>query len=325
MLMAASNLDEFVARAQTLVRQATIDRAALDTIKALHATGIETLLLKGPVLARTLYRADEHRGYFDIDLLVAPDHHTAAGRVLEGLGYVDFVKSTNLPVFRDDPHADLWTRRSDTGVIAVDLHWRLPGCGRDPRHVWETLAARRAWIELEGAETPTLDRPALALHLALHATLHGPEDRKAIGDLARGIDRWPLDVWTEAALLAAEVGATEALSAGVRLLPQGAALATDLGLPDASVLLRQIEERKSRPRGAFHLQALRDAVGLRTRASVLRQSLVPPALWIRREYPWVRGSRSRLAAAYALHLARTPYWASRAWRMRERRGRRQVS
>lgn len=309
-------LDEFAARAQTVARQSEVDRAAIAAVGALEAAGIEVLLLKGPVLARTLYRPGEHRGYFDVDLLVAANDRVAAGQVLASLGYLDFAQSSGVQVFPDDPHADLWTRSSERGVVAVDLHWRLPGCDADPERVWSALRAHRARIDLGGARTPILDRPGLALHLALHAAQHGPDDLKVIGDLARGLDRWPTKVWRDAAMLASEVGATEAFSAGLRLLPPGATLASELGLPAARVLLQAIADRTFRPPGTFHLEAFVNAAGLRGRASVLRWSLFPGLRWISRKQPWARISRVHLAAAYALHLARAPGWALRAWRFR---------
>ncbi len=44
------------------------------------------MLLKGPVLARRLYE-EEHRDYFDIDLLVGPPDLVEAREALAGLGY----------------------------------------------------------------------------------------------------------------------------------------------------------------------------------------------------------------------------------------------
>ena len=211
-----------------------------------------------------------------------PKDRLAAGEVLAGLGYVDFVKTSGLRVFPDDPHADLWVQRTERSLSPVDLHWRLPGCEADPVRLWGALWARRTWVDLDGLRAPALDRTGLSLHVALHAAQHGTEDRKAMGDLGRGLSRWSVEVWRDAAQLAAEVGAREAFSAGLRLLPAGAALANQLGLPAAEELLATIGERKSRPRGTFHLQALIEAAGLRRRLSVLRWSLFPQHVGITR-------------------------------------------
>jgi hypothetical protein len=314
-----AELEEFAARVHMVARQSRIDRAAIAAVQALAAGGIEALVLKGPALARTLYRSDEHRGYFDVDLLVPARDRAAAGEVLARLGYIDFARTSGLHIFPEDPHADLWS-----GVVAVDLHWRLPGCQADPARVWEVLHARRTWVELGGTRMPILDTAGLALHLALHAAQHGPEDRKAIGDLARGLERWPLEVWREAAAVASAVGASETFSAGLRLLAAGAALAGELGLPPAGAVLQAIGERKFRPRGTSQLQALIDARGVRARASVLRWSLFPEQSWMSRRYPWAPRSGLHLAGAYALQLARAPGWAMRAWRFRRLAGERRT-
>lgn len=315
-------LREFVERARTVSRRPVLDAAAGEVLTALEAAGIEALLLKGAALARLLYGPDEHRGYLDIDLLVGPGERAAAGRVLETLGYGEFIRATGLQIFPDDPHAEVWVRGSrGLELVAVDLHWRLPGCEADPERVWAVLRAHRAWISLDGIRAPILNRPGLALHLALHLAQHGPDDRKAVGDLGRALDRWPADLWRAAAGIADEIGATEAFSAGLRLVPAGAAKARDLDLPEADVLLKGIADRKDRPRGSFHLRAFIEADGLLARAVILRQSLFPQRKWILREIRWAHRGPVWLALAYALHLARSSRWAARAWRFSRKAGR----
>ncbi len=218
-------------------------------------------------------------------------------------------------------HAETWSRRVEAGPgspLLIDLHWRLPGCEAPADAAWEVLAPRRSSIELNGRETAVLDREGLALHLAIHAAQHGPDDLKAIGDLTRGLERWPLEVWRSAGSLAAELVATPAFAAGLRLVPIGAERADELGLPPTDELDWAIRHRDLRPRGTFHLEALTRARGARARADVLRRSLLPTRQWIAWQYPWAAGSRVRLVAAYGAHLLRTPVWAGRAWRYRNR-------
>ena len=105
-----------------------------------------------------------------------------------------------------------------------------------------------------------------------------------------------------------------AFAAGLRLLPDGAKLATQLELPPTPALDWEIQHRAARPRGTFHLQALAEARGIRERASVLRRSLFPTRRWIEREYSSAVGGRVPLLRAYARHLTRAPLWAARAVR-----------
>jgi hypothetical protein len=162
---------------------------------------------------------------------------------------------------------------------------------------------------------------ALALHVAMHATQGGLHDVKAIGDLARAVERWPLERWREAAALADALQATDAFAAGLRLLPQGAAYAGELGLPVSAELDWTIRNQATRPRGAFHVRGLRDAAGWAARARIVRRSLLPAPAWIRAQTPWARAGGPALVAAYALHLVRAPLWTLRAYRF-DRRARR---
>jgi Uncharacterised nucleotidyltransferase len=310
-------LDEFVERARSLHQRAELDAAAAAVLDAFDRAGVETLVLKGPALAQLLYRPDEQRGYSDIDLLIAPNDLPTARRTLVELGFSD----TRTSIFGVDDvsgvvHAEIWTRRGTSGPLQIDLHWRLPGCDAPAEAVWEIVLRRRTWIELGDRKTAVLDREGLAVHLATHAAQHGPEDLKALADLSRGLERWSFGLWQSAARLAAELKATPAFAAGLRLLPAGAEMARRLELPPSGEVTWQILHRDARPRGTFHIEALRDARGARERASVLRRSLLPTRRWIEFEYPWAAGNTARLLGGYAVHLLRAPVWAARAWRFR---------
>jgi hypothetical protein len=227
-------LDEFVERARGLSGQAQLDAAAVEALDALEALGVEPLLLKGPALARVLYGPGEHRGYSDVDLLVAPDDLERARRALAGLGYGHPEEAFGIDDVGETLHAETWSRRTEGtrgGPLLIDLHWRLPGCEAPANILWEALSVRRASIELDGRAAPVLDRVGLALHLATHAAQHGSDDLKAIADLTRGLECWPPEVWRDAAPLAAEVEGTPAFAAGLRLVPSGADVADRLGLP----------------------------------------------------------------------------------------------
>jgi hypothetical protein len=213
----------------------------------------------------------------------------------------------------------MWARVvPEFGNLTVDLHWQLDGCEAPPRMVWRTLSDRHALIDIAGRRVRTLDRPGLALHLALHTAQHGPEDLKAVADLNRGLERWSPEVWDQAAELARELGAVESFAAGLRLVPEGDLTARRLNLPSADDVLWQIAHRDERPRGTFHLQAFSEARGVRERMNLLRRSLVPKREWIVLEHPKAGTSRLRLFAAYCAHILRAPAWAARAWRFRRR-------
>lgn len=284
-------------------------------LTAFEAAGIEALLLKGPALAALLYAPDERRGYSDTDLLVAAGQRGAAERVLAALGYVNADGATGVDDVGGVVHAHTWTRSDQT---MVDLHHWLAGAEAPPAVAWDALQARRTWIDVGGRRAAVLDRAGQAMHLAVHAAQHGPAGAKPLSELALALDRWPTGVWDSAAQLAEAIGATAAFAAGLRLLSRGAAEAARLGLSSTPELDWTIRHRAARPRGTFHVRALADATSPRERLRIVRRSLFPGRTWIVREYPWAGKSAPRLAAAYAVHLARASAWAARAWVFRRR-------
>ncbi|MBA3747236.1 MAG: hypothetical protein H0W96_07035, partial [Solirubrobacterales bacterium] len=124
--------------------------------------------------------------------------------------------------------------------------------------------------------------------------------------------------WRGAAQLADELMARDAFAAGLRLSPEGAKLADELGLPQSAELSWAIRNRAIRPRGTFHIQGFIDAGGWRERAHVVRRSLLPKPAWICAQTPWARRGGPALIAAYAMHIARAPLWALRAWHFNRR-------
>ena len=313
-------LEDFATRAQQAARTSRLNEGLVEVLDACSAVAVEPLLLKGAAFARTLYRSDERRGYFDVDLLVAPDEVPTVGRVLEDLDYRNVTELQGIDDVAGILHAQIWARLvPDLGNLTVDLHWTLEGCEADPQRVWDVLSARRALVEVSGRPVPTLDRPGHALHLGLHVAQHGPDDLKAVADLERALERWEPEIWGQAAELAAELDAVEAFAAGLWLVPGGDLVARGLDLPDADALLRQIAHRGERPRGTFHLQAFTEARGLKARLSLLRRSLLPSREWMVWGNPKAGTSRLRLFAAYSAHIVRAPVWAVRAWRFRRRK------
>jgi hypothetical protein len=313
-----SALEDFATRAAEPSTPRAHEATTRAVAAGLEAAGVPFVLLKGPALAALLYRPGEVRSYLDLDVLVAPGSRHAAGRVLAELGFRNTTSETGVDEFTGALHAETW---QGSDPMPVDLHWRLAGCSAPPELAWPRLFATRQTIAVAGHQAPVLGRAGLALHLATHAAQHGAEDVKALADLERGLERWPRADWEAAGRLAAEVEATEAFAAGLRLSAAGAEMARALDLPATPELSWTIDNRRIRPRGTFHLEALGRAAGPRAAVRVLARSQVPNPVWIRREFPWARGGRLRLLAGYARHIVRTPRWAGAAWRYRRARAR----
>lgn len=292
-----------------------LDDAATEVLAAFEEAGVEALLLKGRALTVLLYGAGEQRGYSDVDLLVASHDLAGAEGALRVLGYENAGVAQGIDDIGGVVHAETWIgiTPGSTDQLMIDLHRWLPGARATPPTAWTALAARRTWIEIGGRRAPVLDQIGQAMHLAMHAAQHGPALQKHVDELTLALERWPANVWDSAALLAREIDATEAFAAGLRLLPEGAALAARLALPTTAELDWTIRHRPDRPRGTFHLQALAEATGVRERFRILRRSLLPNRVWIMNQHPWARPGGLRVIAAYGAHLARGPGWAARAW------------
>jgi myo-inositol catabolism protein IolC len=70
-----------------VARQLALDAETAEVVQAVRARGAETVLLKGPAVARTLYPDPARRPYDDIDLLVEPGGDAAAVAVLRASDY----------------------------------------------------------------------------------------------------------------------------------------------------------------------------------------------------------------------------------------------
>jgi hypothetical protein len=314
-------LHEFGARFAATPGDVTgrLDDLAAEVLDVFEQAGVEALLLKGRALAVLLY-GGARRGYSDVDLLVAPHQRDAAEVTLRALGYENALTARGIDDVGGVVHAEPWVRATlrANEPETIDLHRWIAGARATPAAAWEALSARRMWIEVGSRQAAVLDRAGQAMHLALHASQHGPAYQKHVDELALGLERWPADVWESAALLAQEMDATDAFAAGLRLLPAGAAAAARLALQSNPEFDWTIRHGHERPRGTIHLQAFAEAAGTRERLGVLRRSLLPSRVWITNQHQWAQPGGLRVIAAYGAHLARAPGWAARAWLFRGR-------
>lgn len=271
-----------------------VDSWTAEACAALRRDGVDTLLLKGPVLAEWLYDRGEFRPYGDADLLVAgPDRDRAEG-VLTRLGYRLRDPEGELRLI-SGPHAQAWSRESDRATI--DLHHTLPGEVLAEGVVWPTLWERATRMDLVGVSVPVLDLPSRAVMVALHAFHHSVVDTMAqetpLEDLTRATERAPLSVWTEAVSVAEAIMALPQFAAGLRLVPAGTRLAQQLNLPSGDVL-----EDLGDHALAAGFERLANAPDTRTRMAIIRREVFPPVSFMHWWAPWSRGSRARLAAGY---------------------------
>ncbi|MDQ3586751.1 MAG: nucleotidyltransferase family protein [Actinomycetota bacterium] len=275
-----------------IARSLMVDRMTAEVIGALSRRGVEAIALKGASFAVWLYRDGAVRSYGDCDVLVAPDQVAAAQQVLRDLGFRDY--SAPLAHPRLESHA--WRRDPDW----VDLHETLIGMRVHPEEVWGTLSRRTESQRIGGASLRVLDPVARTLHVALHAAQHGKDEQKPLDDLGRALELLPEELWTEAAELAERLGATEAFATGLRLLPQGHALASRLGLGDAgSVESTLLIDPVPLALGFEHLSTV---PGVGAKGLIVLRELVPTPAFMRWWSPLARRGPAGLALAYCWRL-----------------------
>ena len=262
-----------------------LDAAAVDVLGALQRAGARPVLLKGPSIARWLYDEPGERVYVDIDVLVAPDAGPTASGTLEMLGFSYVVESWS---------SSVWVHRRSG--VNVDLHTALLGTGLAPAPAFDALTRSVASLELDRGSVPVLETRARTLHVVLHAAQHGARERTSLEDLRRALARLPDEAWAETAALAAEVDATTAFAAGLRLLPEGARLAQRLGLSTALTTLVAMRAVTA-PVVSEGLMSLAATPGLLAKMRLIAREVAPTSAYLRGNFSLARRGRLGLALA----------------------------
>lgn len=295
------------------VKGLLVDQTAAQVIDALRQREVRPILLKGASFARWLYGDGGARPYSDVDLLVAPDQLATAGEVLSGLGYV--LRCPDAGPSEQAEHATNWDRpRSPT----VDLHNTMSArLGVDPARCWELVAAQARPGIVGGTPVEVLAPEAMALHVVLHAEVG---KAKTLDDLGRALSRLSLAEWQTTLELAQTLDALPAFGVGLRLLPEGDAVATALGVPDdASVELVLLSSSTATLAQPFEQVAR--ARGVLAKAALVGRELVPTPSFVRLWFPPARRSRPGLVAGYLYRLVWVPWHAPRglrSWRQARR-------
>ena len=280
----------------------SLEAATAEICRAFEGAGVPVILLKGISLRRWLYAPHESREACDIDLLVAPAAVAAAHRILLAHGY----EREPFDSIRGDrpTHASDWGR--SRGGARIDLHHQLAGTGATAATVWSVLSRSTSTMRVAGADVTVLDEPARAVHVALHALVNGPAAQRPLEDLRRVIAVLSPQQWQEAARVAADLGATSAFATGLRLLPQGAEVETQLDLPRATTL-----EDRLRAAGAPREALILDWVAhqsLSKRLRFLLGKLLPSRTFLA---AWARAAGYRDATAVRAYFYRLGWLARR--------------
>lgn len=255
---------------ERVARELALDCALSEVVQEFDRRGIDSLLLKGPALARWLYDDVVERPYGDIDLLVAFDRFPDAQACLAEQGFAH--ESPRAPLERE-PHHETWMRSAGVPAV-IELHHSMFFLPADPEAVWAGLSRDAETIRIAGVPVRVPSPPARALIVALHAAQHGRHADRTLRDLELALERADLETWSQAAELASALASLPALSAGLRLSPRGRALCQTLGIPPpADRVVRLFAETP--PRTAYGIERLITTPGLRARLALLASELFP--------------------------------------------------
>ena len=291
-----------------------VDAVTVEVVEALRGRDLEPILLKGPTLAHWL-GPDAARPYADCDLLVEQRCLEDAGAVLAGLGFARHMAGADV--------GDLWTHPAwmwSRSGAHVDLHHSLAGSEAAPDVLWTTLRDRTKTLRRGHTELAILEPRAAACVLALHAAQHGVAGSAPLRDLELALNRFERAIWDDAASIADQLAALPAFVAGLRLLPTGSALVSELEL-DADPTVEVALSSASAPKQAFTLEQLARRPGMVAKAEFIRGRLMPPPEWMRAHYPLARRGKAGLVTAHAWRFLSAPARlvpATRAWRRARR-------
>lgn len=189
------------------------------------ASGIEAVVIKGPVLSARCYGDPALRQYGDLDLIVRGKDILRATELMLSQGYegripVAAIRAKRIP-------GEYVFRQPRTNLL-VEFHTEHT-FRYHPRPIpIEALFRRQTPVEIEGRPVPALSTEDELVLICIHGAKHFWERLIYVADVAALISRQQLD-WSSALAAADEVGARRMLCAGLHL----AATVLDAQFPDA--------------------------------------------------------------------------------------------
>ena len=282
-------------------RQSDEERRVLN---ALVAADIEVLVLKGALLAQTVYPRPESRFRSDMDLFTEPGQVPKVEEALSALGY-------GRPWAIQSPkelRQSLWERRAGKQSFLIDLHWDLRN--------HPALQQRFSFDEVmqQSEPLPGLGEGARGMgraHALLNASMHYFNDyadqRPSQGLLDKDL-LWRAMTSEQqeqcielacqrglAGLLAESLTLSKAMLA-TPVSDQQIELLREAGRAQWATGLLHANER----RGSAYWFALRSEPGLRRKLVRIRSELFPPVRYMRDTYP--EGSRFGLMGLYVRRM-----------------------
>lgn len=163
-------------------------------VKRFSEDGLRVIAFKGPALAMQVYGAAGRRLCRDLDLLVAPEDHERAERLLRGEGYGYETGEIPFKAGLARRLAPFSTRMIHTRMfhpgnrIPLELHYYLMQDASPAAWPFDVLWRERASVTIAGTSVPTLPLALHGLYMSLHAEQHGWERLIRPYDVASIVD-----------------------------------------------------------------------------------------------------------------------------------------
>jgi hypothetical protein len=183
-------------------------------LQEFSAAGIETLLVKGPLISLLAYGDPAIRNYVDLDLLVRHKDILAATQRMEKLG---FESDVPLSTLRADKIPGEYLFKWPGTRRIIELHTeRTFRYYPLPMRV-EDLFARQRRVALDGREVPGLSLEDEFVLNCIHGAKHFWERLMWVADIAAVVARHAEMDWPKAQQAARDVGAERMLHLGLQL------------------------------------------------------------------------------------------------------------
>jgi hypothetical protein len=170
----------------------------------LSQSGIEFVVVKGPVLSLRAYDDPAARRYVDLDLLIRHDDSLRAAEALVSAGYVPHIPIESIRAGKIP--GEYLFRRPDTEII-FELHTEKTFRYFPLPLPIEKYLQTKASLQLDGQAIPVLSLEDEFVLICIHGAKHFWERLMWISDVAAMVHRHPELDWKRVRQSAADVGA----------------------------------------------------------------------------------------------------------------------
>ncbi|HEY6386718.1 MAG TPA: nucleotidyltransferase family protein [Candidatus Acidoferrum sp.] len=177
------------------------------------ASGVEALVIKGPVLSARCYGDPGLRQYGDLDLIVRDKDIQSSTELMISLGYEPSVPLTAIQAKKTP--GEYVFRQSSTKLL-VEFHTEFTFRYHPRPLPVEKLFERQARVNIDSHQVPSLSPEDELILICIHGAKHFWEQLSYIADVAAFVSRQELD-WARVQSAAEEVGGERMLYLGLRL------------------------------------------------------------------------------------------------------------